>query len=116
MGWKQVYERPIGDRKDKEITVGDEWIFNRIEQDHHMPVPQGKHESDPYELFPPGYLTDQEQAVIDAIVIAGLSNKEAARLLGCSQNTIIRHHRVALNKMRAFYETDSTTTIEGETE
>jgi DNA-binding NarL/FixJ family response regulator len=116
MGWKHVHDQPLGDRKDKEVTVGDQWIFDRIEQDHHMPVPQGEHETDPYDLFPPGFLTDQEQAVIDAIVIAGLSNKEAARLLGCSQNTVIRHHRIALMKMREFYETDRKATIGGETE
>ena len=117
MGWKYVYEQPVGDRKDKEVVVGDAWIFDRIEQDHHMPVPQGEHETDPYELFPPGLLTDQETEIIDAVVIAGLTNQQAAKQLGVSENTIIRHHRVALMKMRQFYETDSeatVTTIEGE--
>lgn len=65
----------------------------------HEPMRAPAHDTDPYQAL--GIELDEfEQAVMDAIVMSGLSYRQAGRMLGVSYSTVYRVHKSVIARIR----------------
>lgn len=67
----------------------------------HEPVDPTVHYGDPYTMLDGMDITEFERAVLDAIVMAGLSYRQAGRELGVPHSTVFRTYKSLIIRIRS---------------
>lgn len=66
----------------------------------HEPIEPTEHYGDPYQMLDGMDLSEFERQVLDAIVIAGLSYRQAGRILGASHSSVYRTYKSVIARIR----------------
>lgn len=98
-GWWGVPDDPVNQTGNLTGTEIEALMSTAPGEDPTMPDPTN-HYGDPYEMLDGMDLTDFERSVLDTIVIAGLSYRQAGRVLDVSHSSVYRTHKSLMKRIR----------------